>query len=213
LGSEREVPHSPATQTPSDTSSPTAISTRELLGKLRERFKAERGGGGGIVQFRVPLEVYLAYKVLSPESKRALKEALSRTIGLASLGYINLEDSPTLVVRREVSTVAVEEVRRSELEERLGLCEEKLELLEERLELEHEKLRNCTEKLEIGRAKPPSPEVRELEERLSTTQAQLRRALELLKKSLDPRTRTYQNLWSAYVSEVTAFLSTTGAST
>jgi len=50
--------------------------------------------------------------------------------------------------------------------------------------------------------------VRDLEERLATTQAYLRRAVELLRKSLDPKVRESRNLWSTYVAEVTSFLNT-----
>ena len=179
-GSENP-PHSPETQTPS---SVVVVSIKELLRQIREKHSLRDYEGYSFINFRVPPEVHVAYKALSPGARKAIKDGLVRTIALADLGYIDLEESPTLIVRKEAPalTVEVEEVRRSELEERLKSYEKLVEELRKEVKnykdlavLYEERLKSRERELEELRKKCDP-----LKDR------QLKRAVELIRMVLEP---------------------------
>jgi len=197
------APHIP----PAYPSSTTLPGLKELEERLSEIFRIKDTGVTAVVGFRLPLAFCLAYRALKNRQKDSLRDLVARAIALTFLGEIDISEAPTLVVVRKVApTINVYEVEAPEIEERLRLYEKLVEELKKDVKVYkelvsryEEKLKSYERELEELRNKPASPEVAQYK-------AQLKRAVELLRKSLDPRYRNSPE----YTAEVTKFLASFG---
>ena len=205
-GSENP-PHSPA-QTPGSTTLP---SLKEMRAILRERFGISEGESDKVLGFKVSPETYVSYHTLGREDKGFVKEVVETVVAGLRLGYIERGASPHVVLKRKVApaTITIEEVERSELEERLKSYEKLVEELRKENKVLRELVNRYEDAIETlskeleelrGRCDP------ELAQKLELKDRQLSKARELLRAPLGRDFCRNPALQSRYRDEVTAFL-------
>jgi len=103
---------------------------------LREKFGISEGEPDKVLGFKVSSETYVSYHTLSKEDKAFVKEVVETVVNGLKLGYIERGASPQIVLKRKVApaTITIEEVERSELEERVKRLERSNQLLKDDVE-------------------------------------------------------------------------------
>jgi len=206
----------PRAQSPSSTTLP---GLKELLSKVREKYRLrESRSRSGFLALRVHPEVhYIWTQQLDPEDKKLLIEAFERSVALVDLGFINLRENPTVVIRKAVATITVEEVELTDIEKELQTCRERLEHYKDKLKLYEDKEKHYKDKIQFYEkllAHQPQ-RVEELERRYKALTELVNESIHLINRVLQPsitdfarspsKQREFEKLAREYLDRVRAF--------